>query len=187
MAKKIRFNVNHNPIQPTLVLGHRSGALVGALPYYNYNITGSMTDGYSISFQVSKYNNGEEYLYWDEIKDLRFVWLKDWNQWFEIYVEVSEESGLVKNITGTDVGHAELSQINLYNIQINTDDDIALDDYVPTCLWNAENTKGSLLHRISEKIPHYTYAHVDTSIAKLYRQFEPEMTERFTVTFLCMT
>ena len=172
MAKKIRFNVNHNPIQPTLVLGHRSGALVGALPYYNYNITGSMTDGYSISFQVSKYNNGEEYLYWDEIKDLRFVWLKDWNQWFEIYVEVSEESGLVKNITGTDVGHAELSQINLYNIQINTDDDIALDDYVPTCLWNAENTKGSLLHRISEKIPHYTYAHVDTSIAKLYRQFE---------------
>lgn len=109
--------------------------------------------------------------FWEQIKDFKLVWAREWNKWFEAYVEISESDSTMKSVTLTSLGEAELSQINLYNIEINTEDDIDRDDYVVTTLFNETNPKGSLLNRIMEKAPHYTIAHVDSTIAGIQRTF----------------
>lgn len=171
MAVKIKFDSNYNPIQPTLVLAHRDGRLIGELPAYNVHLSDTLTDGSTLSFQVDKFDNGEVYPYWDDLQDFKLLWCREWNTLFEINIELDDNDSITKSVTATSLGEAELSQINLYGIEINTDEDIDLDDYVSTVLWNSENPKGSLLHRISEKIPHYEYKHVDSSIANLWREF----------------
>lgn len=109
--------------------------------------------------------------FWEQIKDFKLVWAREWNKWFEAYVEISESDSTMKSVTLASLGEAELSQINLYNIEINTEDDIDRDDYVVTTLFNETNPKGSLLNRIMEKAPHYTIAHVDSTIAGIQRTF----------------
>lgn len=109
--------------------------------------------------------------FWEQIKDFKLVWVREWNKWFEAYVEVNESNSTTKNVTLTSLGEAELSQINLYNIEINTETDIDRDDYVVTTLFNETNAKASLLNRIMEKAPHYHIAHVDSTIANIQRTF----------------
>ena len=109
--------------------------------------------------------------FWEKITDFKLIWARDWGMWFEAYVSYDDSTDAVKNITAKSLGEAELSQINLYEIEINTEADIAREDYVPTCLYDKKNRKGSLLHRITEKIPHYTIAHVDETIQGIQRTF----------------
>ena len=108
---------------------------------------------------------------WKSITDFKLVWVKEWDRWFEIYVSIDEAESTIKNITAKSLGEAELSQVYLHNIQINTEDDIARDDYVATVLYNPNNKQGSLLHRITEKVPHYHIAWVDESIMNIQRTF----------------
>lgn len=123
----------------------------------------------TLSFNVPEKSNVTDF--WDLIKDFKLVWAKEWNRWFEAAVEISESDSTRKNVTLTSLGEAELSQINLYDIEINTEDDIDRDDYVVTTLFNETNHKASLLHRILEKAPHYVINHVDSSIANIQRTF----------------
>lgn len=125
-----------------------------------------------IQFKVPREENGVVCELWDEITDFKLVWCPEWDEWFEIKVDVTEGDYIVKDITATSVGEAELSQINLYEIEINTELDISRDDYVPTVLYNPEDPMGSLLDRITEKVPHYTIGHVDDSIANIQRTFQ---------------
>ena len=146
------------------------------------------SDGYVYINNVSSFglSNDDSYLvtmsffvpaiskalnFWEQIKDFKLVWAREWNKWFEAYIEVSESDSTTKSVTLTSLGEAELSQINLYNIEINTENDIDRDDYVVTTLFNETNPKGSLLNRIMEKAPHYTIAHVDSTIAGIQRTF----------------
>lgn len=108
---------------------------------------------------------------WKSITDFKLVWVKDWDRWFEIYVSVDESEATTKNVTTKSLGEAELSQVYLYDVQINTEDDIAREDYVATVLYNPDNKQASLLHRITEKVPHYNIAWVDESIMNTQRTF----------------
>lgn len=109
--------------------------------------------------------------FWNQLVDFKLMWVKDWNKWFEIYVELDESNDTIKNVSAKSLGEAELSQINLYNIEINTEDDILRDDYEPTVLFDETNPHASLLSRIMEKAPHYHINHIDSSIAHIQRTF----------------
>lgn len=109
--------------------------------------------------------------FWNQLVDFKLMWVKDWNKWFEIYVELDESNDTIKNVSAKSLGEAELSQINLYNIEINTEDDILRDDYEPTVLFDETNPNASLLSRIMEKAPHYHINHIDSSIAHIQRTF----------------
>lgn len=174
MAITINFDSNYNVEQPTFVLGKRSGDKIGVLENVtNINLKDSMTETPEISFTVHKHNNGIKCTYWDEIKDFRLVWCKEWDMWFELTIDTNISNETIKNIALVRLAEAELSQTNLYGIEINTELDISRDDYTePTILYNAENHKASLLHRILEKVPHYSLKHVDISIANIQRTFE---------------
>lgn len=171
MAIRIKFDSTHNVIQPTFALATRSGHKIGPVPAYNISISDSFNSNFDLEFKVDKFDNGEEYKYWDKLTDFKLLWCKEWNVWFEIYVTISDDNDTVKNIQCVSLCEAELSQINLYNTEINTEDDIARDDYAPTVLYNADKPNASLLHRILQKAPHYTIKHVDQSVSKIQRTF----------------
>jgi hypothetical protein len=61
----------------------------------------------------------------------------------------------------------------LYDTEINTEDDIARDDYTdPTVFYNPDKPKASLLNRmLADKAPHYSIKHVDESLIHIQRTF----------------
>ena len=171
MAVRIRFDNTHNPIAPTFVLGTRSGKKLGVIPAVNINVSDSFNSKFELQFNVHKFVNGDEFPLWSKIKDFAVLWCKEWDVWFEMSVETKDGGALIKQVSCSSIGEAELSQVNLYNIEINTEDDIAKEDYVATRLYDASNHQASLLHRILSKASHYSVGHVDDRIAVLQRTF----------------
>ena len=179
MAVKIKFDQTHNVIQPTIVLATRSGKKLGVLPVENIQVSDSMNTYFEFNFVIHKEKDGIQCKLWDQIEDLKLVWCKEWDVWFEIYVEVTEESDVVKNVNAKSLGEAELSQTNLYGVEINTDTDKARTDYNaehPTIFYrnDPDLKKASLLHRVLEKVPHYTIEYVAESLIKITKV--PEFT-----------
>lgn len=173
MAIKIKFDTNDIPEKSTFVLSKRSGDKIGLLSNTtNIQVKDCLNSVPEISFTVHKYDNEIVCPYWDEIKDLRLVWCKEWDLWFEMKIDVNTSDEVIKNVSLTRLAESELSQTILYNIEINTELDISRDDYTePTIIYNAENPSASLCNRILDKAPHYSLKHVDLSIAKLQRTF----------------
>lgn len=150
-----------------------------------------------ISFTVNKYVNGIKCNSWDSIVDFKTLYVPELDERFEITVSKSESNSVIKEISGISLCEAELSQVNLYDIEINTDNDIVDDSYdenFPTILyrdldiglydWNdakfngkySEYTdeeklsvlkRGSLLHRILEKASNYSIEYVQESLKKI--------------------
>lgn len=174
MAIKIDFDAAHNPQSPTIILAKKNGDKLGRIDAVEIESTDSMNDASEISFKVYKTVDENKNNLWDEIVNFRLIYCLEWNQWFEITVETDEDTKTIKTVTGTNLGCAELSQIMLYNVEINTEDDIAREDYDkdhPTIFYNPDRPSSSLLHRMLEKAPHYTIGHVDATIAKIQRTF----------------
>ena len=172
MAIRIRFDAAGNPEEPTVILAKRNGEKLGQIDARSIDISDSLNDASEMSFKVYKYLDGERCALWDEITNFKLIYCVEWNTWFEMTVELDENDETVKTVFCTGLGYAELGQIMLYTIEINTEEDIARDDYKePTVLFNEKNPKASLLHRIMEKAPHYTVTHVDASIAGIQRTF----------------
>lgn len=149
----------------------RNGIKVGTILATDISVEDNFNSSFNLEFKVNKYNNNKKYHLWDELRDFKLVWCREWNVVFEVNFTTNETDDTVKSATGISLGEAETSQINLYNIQINTEDDIKRDDYLPTVLYNDKNHKASLLHRIMEKAPHYSIKHVDPSISNIQRTF----------------
>lgn len=171
MAIKIRFDPSHVPEAPTIVLADRNGEKLGQIPAKNIIVKSCLNSAAELSFCVYKFENGVRNHIWDKIVSARLAWCKEWDTWFELSVDTSESNKTIKNVSGTQLGQAELSQRRLYNIEINTEDDIGRDDYTPAVLFNKERPETSLLNRIMEKVPHYSVSHVDSTIANIQRTF----------------
>lgn len=146
------------------------------------------------SFKVYKKDNEVINPIWDYILDCKILDIDEYTEKYEIKVTpLTDENGLYKNVTCTDLAVTELSQVHLYTIEINTTDDIARTDYdanFPTLFYRVPDIsfydwtdnkytnytneqklaiiKGSsLLHRLLEKAYNYSIAHVDSSLANL--------------------
>lgn len=169
---KILFDAAHNPEQPTLILAYRDGRKLGEIIHSETMATGSMMNPNELSFKVYKWIDLKKNPLWDKIVDFKLVWYKEIDTWFEAKVELDEATETIKQVSCVQLGQAETGQIMLYDIEINTENDIARDDYIiPTVLWNPEHPEASLLHRIMEKAAHYSIIHVDPTIANIQRTF----------------
>ncbi len=174
MAIKIGFDMLHRPEEPTFVLAKKNGDKIGLLLSQQPVVMDSMTAPPEIFFGMYKYLNGKKNHLWDELTNFKLVWCKEWDTWFEIRVEIDEDDVTIKNVYGKRLGEAELLQIMLYDVEINTETDISREEYdkdFPTLLYREDHPEASLLHRLLEKAPHYSIAHVDASIAKEQRTF----------------
>lgn len=161
------------PIEPTLVLSSRGGHKIGVIKNAtNIEITHPLSDVAELSFDVYKQVGDKKYKDWDKLKDFKLVQIPRENTWFEAKVSLDEEDDIVKHVTCTHANESELGQLNLYDVEINTEADIDRDDYKPTFFYREDDPGASLLNRIlRDKAPHYQIYHVDDTLKGLFRQF----------------
>lgn len=173
MAMNIKFDSTGNPEPLTIILANRNGNKLGQLSINDNSIelVDRLNGAFEITFTLNKYLNDKITNLWDKVVDFKLVYCKELDMWFEIKVELDEETESVKTVFCTQLAQAELSQIMLYNIEINTEDDIARDDYKISILYDADDPKSSILSRLLEKAPHYSIAYVSPTIAKIQRSF----------------
>ncbi|MCI8319294.1 MAG: hypothetical protein HFG96_12475 [Lachnospiraceae bacterium] len=192
---KILFDPDHRPVEPTLILANKNGKRLGQLRNVtDLFVSDHLNDTAELTFKISKTDHTETPVFlWDKLVDFKLIYCPEWDAWFEINVELSDGAGVTKSVTAKGLCEAELSQILIFGTEINTEDDIARDDYgkpatsdhagepeentspqdkvTATILYNKDHPEASLLHRILEKAPHYKIAHVDSELAGLQRTF----------------
>lgn len=166
------LDMNNNVVTPTVVLCHRNKHKIGAIyPISEWSITPDMYNKNECSFKVYKEVNGIATPLWDQIKDLKVIYIPEYNEYFQISIDKTQTNETVKTITGSNLGIAELSQTMLYDIEINTEDDIARDAYKMAYIYDPTDISSSLLGRVLSKAPHYKIKHVDASLCKLVCSF----------------
>ena len=168
---RIKFDSSHNAVTPVFILTTRNGHQLGAIPANNIHFKDKLNSYKELTFTVYKYDNGVRNNIWYKVDNFKLCYCPDWNMYFQMTVEVNENDYTEKNVSCTSLGEAELSQIMIYNTEINTENDILRDDYKPTVLWDEDCSKASLLDRIMEKAPHYKIKHVDVNIRNIQRTF----------------
>lgn len=169
---KIEFDANNNPIAPSFILTKKDGTTIGCITHVTAIHLSDNTDVAQVSFKVMKNGDGVCAI-WDELTDLKLIYCPEWDKWFEIAVNVYDTASPYKMITAKHLPQAELSQYLLHEVEINTEDDIAREEYTePTTIYNTNDKSISLLDRlISEKAPHYSIAHVDNSLRNIQRSY----------------
>lgn len=163
-------------VSPTLVLAKPNGEKRGALYYKDPPVSKvSLTNADELTVTVYKYaDDNNPTPYWDEIVDMMLLFVPETNKWYQISVNLAESTNTTKAIEATALCESELSQRMLYEVEINTEDDIARTDYVVTFFYDKTNPKGSLLNRLlADKAPDYTIGYVSPSLvdSKIFRQF----------------
>ena len=170
---KLNFDTSGNVEDITFVLATKNGDKISNITNVTDIVTKHAMNSYSeFSFNAHKELNRNTLRCWNDIKDFKLMWIPEWDMWFETYVEIDEENEDIKKVTGKSLGEAELSQIMLYNIEINTETDISRDDYkIPTTFYNPDHPEASLVNRLTEKAPHYRFTHIDISLMNIQRTF----------------
>lgn len=153
---KVLFNSQGIIETPTLLLQHKNFETIGnggvtnvsGLTYKN-----NFNDANEVSFKIHKFNDEKKHPLWDSMVDFKIIYIPQLHERFEISITTSEEdpNDVSKSITGTSLCEAELSQITLRNVQINTEADMTnplYDENFPTILYrdpeeydSAENQK----------------------------------------------
>lgn len=157
------------------ILSNRAHSLRGEIRNIatdSIHITSELVNGNSIAFDVYKYFDGEEDPLYDEIIDLKLVYVPELHDFFEITITDYDTVQQKKSVQGVSAGIAELSQTLLYGFEVNTEADIARDDYVVTKFYNINNAKASLLHRVLYKLPQYTIGDVPDQLCNIQRTFQ---------------
>ena len=166
----LKFDNNNNVEDFTFILSKKNYTHIGKLSNIKRDTVRckeNLNGANEISFEVYKTLDGEIEECWDKIVDFKSVYVKELNEYFEIKVTYNDNINEVKTITGTSLCEAELSQINIYGTEINTQTDSDRDDYVFTTFYNPENPKGSLLNRVLSFAKHYTIKYVDPSLCNI--------------------
>lgn len=171
---RLLFDTDWKALSFTVVLSTRSYEHLGALGNVDTDsvtYTANLNSADELSFQIYQTLDDRTETLWNEVIDLKLIWIPELNEYFEIHINTRDSSDTVKSITATSLCEAELGQTILYNMEINTENDIARDDYVVTKFYDPEHPEGSLLHRIINKTPHYHLKSVDASLKDMQRSF----------------
>ena len=204
MAKLI-LDKNNMVSFPTLLLQNKNFDTLGCIAdYYDFTYSEHFNGANECSFTVYKKLDNVENALWDSIVDFKVLYIPEYQERFEIKVSENYEGSDIKNITATSLCEAELGQIILRNIEINTEADISnvnYDENFPTVFfrnvddymaydWSGSKysdysdkkkqevlRNSSLLHRLLEKAPHYSIGHIDQSLMNLQRTFSISNTD----------
>lgn len=171
---KLRMDTSGNVEDISFVLAKKNGEKLGNITnIIDITAKHSMKEASEFTFTAYKQMDDNIIKFWNDIKDFKLVWIPEWDMWYEIHIEVNEKDENVKKVSGISLEEAELSQIMLYGIEINTEIDIARDDYkIPTTFYNPDHPEASLMDRLlTDKAPHYRVKHIDKSLMNLQRTF----------------
>ena len=139
---KVLFNSQGIIETPTLLLQHKNFETIGNGGVTNVSgltYKSNFNDANEVSFKIHKFNNEKKHPLWDSMVDFKIIYIPQLHERFEISVTSEEDPNDVsKSITGTSLCEAELSQITLRNVQINTETDMTnplYDENFPTILY----------------------------------------------------
>lgn len=168
------MNISYDNLEqmspPTLLLCRRDRTVLGALyPVTDLTVTWNLDTCQELSFRVYKELLSETL--WNGLDQFKLIYIPEFAEYFDLDVAISETEQSVKTITGKSLCEAELSQIVLYDIEINTESDISREDYTVAPVYDPEHPADSLLLRILNKAPHYSIGEVDAEIAEQVRPF----------------
>ena len=170
MPMNISYDNLEQMAPPTLLLCRRDRTVLGALyPVTDLTVTWNLDTCQELSFRVYKELLSETL--WNGLDQFKLIYIPEFAEYFDLDVAVSETEQSVKTITGKSLCEAELSQIVLYDIEINTESDISREDYTVAPVYDPEHPADSLLLRILNKAPHYSIGEVDAEIAEQVRPF----------------
>lgn len=109
---------------PTLILENRNFDNYGnIINYTDFHYKDNFNSPNEISFTIHKLKDKSKNILWDKIKDLKVLYIPDYDERFEISVSDDINNTTTKSVTGLALAESELSQILLRNIEINTDID----------------------------------------------------------------
>ena len=195
----LNFGADNLAENLTFVLARRDESRIGLLSApQDVTANVSCDEAPEISVKFYKVDNP----YWDDINMFKIIYVPELDTYYSIECESSEgDSGEYKALTLKRLAESELEQINVYGLQINTEEEIILPDYdsnFPNVLWrdltdihryddiwnsdekyedytdeDKRNTlrNSSILHRVLSFAPHYSIGHVDDSIRDIQRMF----------------
>lgn len=173
----IRLKNTKQPRELHIILGNKAFQKYGEIePIFHIQFHSQLNGADDLSFTVYKTVNGKTCRLWNELVNFRLIWVKEYNEWFQIKVAIDESEPITKKIiTATSLCEAELSQ-RLLTIEINTPDDIKRADYInPTVFYNPNETDCSLLHRVlKDKCSDYTIQYVDETLYNVQRSFSAD-------------
>lgn len=140
---KVLFNSQGLIETPTLLLQHKNFETIGNGGVTNVSdltYKNNFNDANEVSFKIHKFNDEKKHPLWDSMVDFKIIYIPQLHERFEISITTSEEdpNDVSKSITGTSLCEAELSQITLRNVQINTETDMInplYDENFPTILY----------------------------------------------------
>ncbi len=184
------FHPGTSPEVPTLALQLKSGESLGVLNgVTNLIYKKNLNSANELSFTVSKYTDGTQNPLWNSLTDLKNIYVPEFQERFEIKVSSHEDNTETRSVTGTSLCEAELGQIILRGLEINTDQDLAnnsSETYPATVFCmdisdadspevKKQKEKHSLLHRVlSGKASFYRIGTVDENLKSLSYTFSAD-------------
>ncbi|NBH15172.1 tail fiber domain-containing protein [Lachnospiraceae bacterium] len=184
------FHPGTSPEVPTLVLQLKSGESLGVLDgVTNLIYKKNLNSANELSFTVCKYLDGNQNPLWNFLTDLKNIYVPEFQERFEIKVSCHEETTETKSVTAISLCEAELGQIILRGLEINTDQDLtnnSSDTYPVTVFCmdisdadspdvKKQKEKHSLLHRVlSGKASFYRIGKVDEKLKNLAYTFSAD-------------
>lgn len=185
----IFFNKQSIPESPTLLLKRRDLTTIGAVTASEIVYKNQFFAPNELSFRVYRYADEKQNASWQALDDYNVIYIPEYGEYFDAHVSLNEENGTYKTVTCTALAESELSQTKLYDIEINTDADMARPDYdedYPTVFYREvseqyadypkdsaeyreykKKKESSLLHRILEKASNYSIGDVDDNLKDL--------------------
>lgn len=168
---KFRRNRDDSLETPKIFLVTRSLKKIGEIyPINNLNLPLVFNEANTATFTIYKENNSIKMPLFDRIKNLSVILIEGVG-YFQISLPTKETDCVQKDITATALQESELSQTNI-TIEVNTDDDLEVQKYMPTTFYNPSVPAQSLLNRvIADAAPHYKIGHVDDSLWDIQQEF----------------
>lgn len=165
---RIKLNKSGFTTCPTLILQNRRFQNLGNISKpCDLTYKENLNSANELSFTVFKKMNDNILYIWDKILCNKVLYSPELNERFIIQTPISEDKSVFKQVTAKSLCESELSQIVLYNVEINTETDILRDNYVKTTFYNPDNPKASILNRILDKAPHYSIGYVQPSLINI--------------------
>lgn len=179
-----KLNLFDETKSPAIILStkyHKHLGTIENIDTAGINAGFNMASAQELSFDVYKEMDGKTCSLWDFIVDFKYIFVPEFQEYYEIKISLDEDNKTIKHVTATSACEAELSTRLLRNFECNSEADILRDNYEPTVLYNPDKPEASLLDRVlKDKCPDYTIAHVDVSIASMQRTFSADNEDIYT-------
>ena len=107
---------------PALLLQNRNFETIGAVTnVHDFIYKEHFNSPNEISFTIYKDNGETSHPLWDSLINFKIIYIPEFGERFEIAISTASAQTTIKSVTGTSLCESELSQIRLYDIEINTE------------------------------------------------------------------